>query len=211
MLYKEAVDATTLELLKSLQSREYLKGFNLAGGTALALYNGHRKSVDIDLFSEFSFDSGQILENLDQDYDFILLFSAPNTLRGAVGDTEVDIIAHRYHLINETVTEDNMHIMSEQDIAAMKLNAISTSGQRIKDFTDIYYLLDKYDIKALLGFYMKKYDQKSDLLVLKSLIYFEDAEESEMPVLIKDPGLKWNDIKRKIQEAVIEYTRSNIR
>jgi hypothetical protein len=47
--------------------------------------------------------------------------------------------------------------------------------------------------------------------VLKSLIYFEDVEESEMPVLLKDPGLKWTDIKRKIQEAVIDYTRSNIR
>jgi len=207
MLYKEAVDASTLELLRSLQSKEYLKGFNLAGGTALALYNGHRKSADIDLFSDFSFDTERMLENLNQDFDFVLLFSAPNTLRGAIGDIEVDIIAHRYHLINDPVTEDNINILSEQDIIAMKLNAISTSGQRIKDFIDIYYLLDKYDLKTLLGFYLKKYDQKSDLLVLKSLIYFEDVEESEFPVLLKDPGLKWKDIKRKIEETVINYTR----
>jgi len=207
MLYKEAVDASTLELLRSLQSKEYLKGFNLAGGTALALYNGHRKSADIDLFSDFSFDTERMLENLNQDFDFVLLFSAPNTLRGAIGDIEVDIIAHRYHLINDPVTEDNISILSEQDIIAMKLNAISTSGQRIKDFIDIYYLLDKYDLKTLLGFYLKKYDQKSDLLVLKSLIYFEDVEESEFPVLLKDPGLKWKDIKRKIEETVINYTR----
>jgi len=207
MLYKEAVDASTLELLRSLQSKEYLKGFNLAGGTALALYNGHRKSADIDLFSDFSFDTERMLENLNQDFDFVLLFSAPNTLRGAIGDIEVDIIAHRYHLINDPVTEDNINILSEQDIIAMKLNAISTSGQRIKDFIDIYYLLDKYDLKTLLGFYLKKYDQKSDLLVLKSLIYFEDVEESEFPVLLKDPGLKWKDIKRKIEGTVINYTR----
>jgi len=207
MLYKEAVDASTLELLRSLQSKEYLKGFNLAGGTALALYNGHRKSADIDLFSDFSFDTERMLENLNQDFDFVLLFSAPNTLRGAIDDIEVDIIAHRYHLINDPVTEDNINILSEQDIIAMKLNAISTSGQRIKDFIDIYYLLDKYDLKTLLGFYLKKYDQKSDLLVLKSLIYFEDVEESEFPVLLKDPGLKWKDIKRKIEETVINYTR----
>jgi hypothetical protein len=37
MLYKEAVDASTLELLKSLQSKQYLRGFNLVGGTALAM------------------------------------------------------------------------------------------------------------------------------------------------------------------------------
>jgi len=209
MLYKEAVDDSTLELLRSLQSKEYLKGFNLAGGIALALYNGHRKSADIDLFSDFSFDTAQMLEDLVQDFDFVLLFSAPNTLRGAIDDIEVDIIAHRYHLINDPVTEDNINILSEQDIIAMKLNAISTSGQRIKDFIDIYYLLDKYDLKALLRFYLEKYNQKSDLLVLKSLIYFEDVEESEFPVLLKDPDLKWKDIKRKIEETVIDYTRWN--
>lgn len=74
--------------------------------------------------------------------------------------------------------------MSEPDIIAMKLNAITTSGQRIKDFVDIYYLLDKYDLKTMLGFYLKKYDQQNDLLILKSLICFEDIEESEWPILI---------------------------
>ena len=125
MLYTEAVDASTLELLKSLQSRQYLRGFNLAGGTALALYNGHRKSADIDLFSDFSFDTSMMLENLVQDFDFNLLFSAPNTLKGAISEIEVDIIAHRYKLIFSPLTEDNINILSEQDIIAMKLNAIS--------------------------------------------------------------------------------------
>jgi hypothetical protein len=211
MLYKETVDAPTLGLLRSLQSREYLQGFNLAGGTALALYNGHRKSVDIDLFSDFSFDTAMILENLDQDYDFNLMFSATNTLKGSIGETEVDIIAHRYNLINDPVREDNIVLLSEPDIIAMKLNAISTSGQRIKDFIDIYFLLDKYDLKTMLSFYLGKYNQKNDLLVLKSLIYFDDTEESEWPVMIREPALKWKDVKRKIQKRVLDYTRREIR
>ena len=211
MLYKEAVDASTLELLKSLQSKQYLRGFNLVGGTALALYNGHRKSVDLDLFSDFAFDTSAMLENLVQDFDFILLFSAANTLKGAIGEKEVDIIAHRYNLINDPVKEENISILSEPDIIAMKLNAISTSGQRIKDFVDIYYLLDKYDLKTMLGFYLKKYDQQNDLLILKSLIYFDDIEESEWPILIKEPDLKWKDVKRKIQKKVIDYSRQETR
>lgn len=207
MLYKEAVDPSTLELLKSLQSFRYLHGFYLVGGTALALYNGHRKSVDLDLFSDFAFDTSAMLENLAQDFDFRLLFSAANTLKIAVGETEVDIIAHRYSLLDKPVTEENITLLSEPDIIAMKLNAISTSGQRIKDFVDIYFLLDKYDLKAMLDFYSKKYNQQNDLLILKSLIYFDDVQESEWPVLIKDPGLKWKDVKRKIQRKVIDYSR----
>jgi len=207
MLYKEAVNASTLGLLKSLQQKEYLKGFCLAGGTALALYNGHRRSDVIDLFSDFSFDSSQMLENLRQDFDFALLFSAPNTLKGAIGNIKVDIIAHRYHLINDPVLEDNINILSEPDIIAMKLNAISTSGQRVKDFIDIYYLLERYDLPSMLGYYQTKYCQKNDLLLLKSLIYFDDVEESDWPVMVRDPDLKWKDVKRKIQKKVIAFSR----
>jgi len=181
------------------------------GGSALALYNGHRKSADLDLFSDFAFETSSMLENLDQEFDFRLLFSAVNTLKVAIGETEVDIIAHRYNLLNNPVKEENISILSEPDIIAMKLNAISTSGQRIKDFIDIYFLLDKYDLKAMLGFYLKKYNQENDLLVLKSLIYFDDVQESEWPVMIREPDLKWKDVKRKIQKRVIDYSRQEIR
>jgi hypothetical protein len=81
MLYKEAIDRSTLELLIQLQQKEYLNRFYLAGGTALALRLGHRKSVDIDLFSDFSFDAGNLLEKLSADFNFELFFSAVNTIK----------------------------------------------------------------------------------------------------------------------------------
>lgn len=208
MLHKEAVDETALGLLKSLQSKKYLRGFNLAGGTALSLLNGYRKSVDIDLFSNFAFDTGQMLEILAQDFDFDLLFSATNTLRGSVENIKIDIIAHRYRLLEDPHTEENISILSEPDIIAMKLNAISVSGQRIKDFIDIYYLLDKYDLKSMLYYYQSKYDQENDMLILKSLIYFDDVDETDWPVLIKEPDLRWKDVKRKIERTIINYTRT---
>ena len=207
MLHKEAVDGATLGLLKSLQSKQYLAGFYLAGGTALALYNGHRRSVDIDLFSDFAFNTSQMLENITQDFQFALMFSAPNTLRGTIDNINVDIIAHRYRLVSEPLKGEDFGILSEADIVAMKLNAISTSGQRIKDFIDIYFLLEKYDLKTMLGWYSQKYNQANDLLILKSLIYFDDVEESESPVMIKDPHLKWNVVRLKIEKKVLSFSR----
>ena len=207
MLHKEAVDGATLGLLKSLQSKQYLAGFYLAGGTALALYNGHRRSVDIDLFSDFAFNTSQMLENITQDFQFALMFSAPNTLRGTIDNINVDIIAHRYRLVSEPLKGEDFGILSEADIVAMKLNAISTSGQRIKDFIDIYFLLEKYDLKTMLGWYSKKYNLANDLLILKSLIYFDDVEESEWTVMIKDTDLKWNDVRRKIEKKVLSFSR----
>ena len=60
MLYKETIEGETFDLLKTLMHDERLSDFMLAGGTSLALYLGHRKSIDFDLFTEKSFDAGAI-------------------------------------------------------------------------------------------------------------------------------------------------------
>jgi hypothetical protein len=207
MLHTETIDASILELLKSLQSKDYLKGFYLTGGTALALYLGHRKSVDIDLFSNFGFDVTRLLENINQDFRFQLFYSSANTLRGSIDNVKTDIIAHRYKYIKDPVIYENYFILSEEDIIAMKINAIMTSGQRVKDFIDIYFLLEKYDISDMVKFYKSKYNQENDSLVLKSLIYFDDVDNSDWPILIKNPGLKWAEIKKRIENVVLQYVR----
>ena len=207
MLHPETVDAATLELLKSLQTKEYLKGFYLVGGSALALHLGHRTSVDIDLFSNMSFDASGLLENLLQDYPYKLSLTASNTLKGSIGDIKVDFLAHRYSLIQEPVFFSGIEMLSMPDIAAMKLNAISTSGQRSKDFIDIYYLLDHVNIAEMLTYYKTKYLQDNDTFVLKSLIYFDDVDLSDWPVLVKDPDLKWNTVKKRLEKAVLDYVK----
>jgi Nucleotidyl transferase AbiEii toxin, Type IV TA system len=205
MLFKTAVEPITLELLKSLQSRDYLRGFNLVGGTALAFYMGHRKSVDIDLFSNFTFDASQLIEIIQQDYPLQLFNTASNTIKGSIENVNVDIIAHRYPYLNEPSVIDGIQILSLPDLIAMKLNAISISGQRSKDFVDIYFILEenRFKITDMLKFYQMKYNQRGDMHILKSLIYFEDVDLSGWPVLLKKPLLKWTDVKNKLEKEVL--------
>jgi len=205
MLHTETIDQSTLELLIQLQQKEYLKEFYLVGGTALALKMGHRKSVDLDLFSNFSFDTVQLLENLSADFSFSLFFSANNVLKGSIRGVQIDIVAHRYPLICDPIITDSICMLSVEDIAAMKLNAITVSGQRVKDFIDIYYLLETYSIGEMIGFYKKKYSQYNEANVLKSLCWFREADLSDWPVLIKTPKLGWGTIKKKIKEATGDY------
>jgi len=209
MLHEETVDVSILKLIKSLQSKEYLKGFFLTEGSALALYLGHRKSIDIDLFSNFEFDTARMLENISHDFRFQLFYSAANTLRGSIGNIKTDIIAHRYPYIKEPVIFDNYSVLSIEDIIAMKLNAIMTSGQRIKDFIDIYFLLGKYSITDMLSFYKSKYSQENDTLILKSLIYFDEVDVYDWPVIIKNPLLKWDGVKKRIEKAVLNYVKKS--
>lgn len=205
MLHKETISRGTLDLLKQLQNKEYLKGFYLAGGTALALQIGHRTSVDIDLFSDFSFNTAYVLENLTNDFGFNLFFSSINTLRGSIKDVQVDIMAHRYPLIFTPVFLDNISLLSTEDIIAMKLNAITTNGQRVKDFIDIYFLLKKYTLAEMIGFYKRKYADYNEVNVLKSLTWYEDVDLSGWPVLLQNPELKWQEITKKLINDTRKY------
>ena len=205
MLHKETISRGTLDLLKQLQNKEYLRGFNLAGGTALALQIGHRTSVDIDLFSDFSFNTAYVLENLTNDFGFNLFFSSINTLRGSIKDVQVDIMAHRYPLIFTPVFLDNISLLSTEDIIAMKLNAITTNGQRVKDFIDIYFLLKKYTLAEMIGFYKRKYADYNEVNVLKSLTWYEDVDLSGWPVLLQNPELKWQEITKKLINDTRKY------
>ncbi len=205
MLYKKTVESTTLELLNNLQAKGYLKGFYLVGGTALALRIGHRRSIDLDLFSNFSFDVVQLLEKLSADFNFNLFFSAENTIKGSIDSVKLDILAHRYPLVAEPVVEEGIKFLSTQDIIAMKLNAISGSGQRVKDFIDIYYLLRKFSLEQMIGFYKEKYTQYNEVSVLKSLVYFDDIDFGDWPEMLTEQELKWDAVKNKLEKTVRNY------
>jgi len=206
MLHTQTLSSKTLELLKSLQSRDYLTGFHLAGGTALALYYGHRKSIALALFTNKGFDTHRVLENLHQHYAFQLYHTAPNTLKGNIQDVNVDLIAHRYPYLENPVEADGVSLASDKDILAMKLNAISVSGERVKDFVDVWFALKKHSLKEMIGFYKQKYGQESAAHVLKSLTFFDDVDLAGWPVLLKEQYLSWDRLKKDIENEVLAYT-----
>jgi cephalosporin-C deacetylase-like acetyl esterase len=89
----------------------------------------------------------------------------------------------------------------------MKLNAISISGQRIKDFIGIFYLLKVYSIDDMIRFYKTKYATFNEVNVLKSLTWFEDIDHSDMPLLLENPKLKWAEVTKKIRQETQKYLR----
>jgi hypothetical protein len=204
MLQTQPVSEKTLELIVSLQQLPELSSFVLVGGTALALQIGHRTSIDIDLFSTESFDVEEITELLVSNFGFQILSQQKNTLRGIISGVMTDIITHPYPFI-EIVHENGIRMASRKDIAAMILNAISVSGERFKDFVDIYFLLDFFSLSEMIEFYNTKYSQKGSLHVIRSLIYFNDINESDKPAFIQQKNLTLSKIKKRILQSVQDF------
>jgi predicted nucleotidyltransferase component of viral defense system len=190
----------TLSLLQRLQQDPLLNDYFLVGGTALALQIGHRFSVDLDLFSQSSFDTQQLTQHLENNYYFQLLSVAPNTVMALVENVKVDFITHAYPLVKELLLENGLRFASSLDIAAMKLNAIAHSGQRIKDFYDIYFLLEYFSLKDLLDAYVIKYSKSNPIIALKGLTYFDDIRlEEDKPILRKKRSFA--TVKRRLEQA----------
>jgi hypothetical protein len=194
-LYTDTVSPELLNLLQKLLDEEALRSFALAGGTALALRFGHRTSIDLDLFTSESFDVPAVAGLLKQKYGLREAATAQNTLRGIINGIKIDLIAHRYPLLKPFEETGGIRMFSCEDIAAMKLNAITNRGCK-KDFWDYAELLRIYSRYEMLSFFARKYANDSLWNVEKSLTWFDDAENDPDPRDLH--GRNWEEIKRTV-------------
>ena len=206
MLYLSTVDTPALELLKFLMTIKEFKHLRLVGGTALALQLGHRKSIDLDLFGEIEFEGIQPAKVFDKYLgDVVFIKKSQNINILSIAQVKVDFVNYSYPWLCRFLVIDGIRLAHIRDIAAMKLSAITGRGSR-KDFIDLFFLLQKYSLKEMLGFYNQKYFDGSAYLVLKSLTYFEDAEnDPDVEMLAK---VSWPEVKQHILQSVNEFNQS---
>ena len=198
MLYTDAIKGETFELLKTLMQDEQLSGFKLAGGTSLALYLGHRKSIDFDLFTEKLFDASSLEKHLIETYDFKVDFLEKNTVKGSLNDIKIDFISHNYPYVEDPLTtKDGIRLYGMKDIAAMKLSAIADDGSRLKDFIDVAFLSTKLSLSDMLKAYQQKYKNSNPMRPLKGLSYFEDINFNEPIQMIRDQYV-WEKIRKRL-------------
>ena len=200
MLHYETVEPHTLELLKDLMCKDYLQQFVLVGGTALALQLGHRKSIDLDLFTVSDFRSDELNAELTGEYAIQVVTQMPQTLICQINQIKVDFIRFKYPYIRELIQVDGIRMAAMEDIAAMKLDAITGRGSK-KDFYDLYALLAHYDLPMLLDFYQAKYAHQTTFHVLRSIAYFADAEHDPDPIVL-DRSTTWVMVKKRIEQAI---------
>jgi len=178
--------------------------FYLGGGTALAIYLGHRRSIDLDWFTRERFqDSMTFAQALrDAGIAFETDQTAPGTLHGQVQGVRVSLLEFRYPLLSPLVRwdETGVFLASLDDLACMKLSAIAQRGSK-KDFFDVYTLCKAHrPLEQLLNLYMEKFSVNDITPVLYGLVYFDDAEEEPDPFLLQN--IQWAQVKKAVRNWV---------
>lgn len=206
-MHSESINSETKRVLEKIAKSPIASGFYLAGGTALAIQLGHRESIDLDWFSEIEFLNSKVKEEFSGIGKFELTSEEEGTVHGTADDVKVSFLRYPYKLLFPLVSFSGINLADERDISAMKIDAVSSRGSK-KDFIDIFFLLQKYSLDELFGFFEKKFPNihYNKLHVLKSLVYFEAAESEPMPKMIEKA--EWEGIKKEIAEKVNNFLKS---
>ena len=203
-----------LEALTSNAKNLWLKlgnfpDFVLAGGTALALQIGHRKSVDFNFFSDKKIKRALLkkVERVFKNEKIEILVNNPEEPSLIIGSTQITFLEYPFHNITKPKIFEGVKIMSILDIAASKAY---TMGRRAtyKDYIDVYFILfKKY---CSLGQIMKTAEKKyggasfifNSRLFLEQLLYLKDVEPAPITFLGKSvsPDTVENFFRQEIKK-----------
>jgi hypothetical protein len=180
------------------------EGFYLAGGTGLALQIGHRDSIDFDFFKKDDYDTAFLINKLESvfiDHELSITQQDKNTVSCSVDNNiRLSFFSYNYALLKPLTGTDYFQLASIEDIACMKLSAIMSRAAE-KDYVDLYFILQQISLDNLLDSCRKKYRSLDEMIILKSLLFFEDVQKEH--ILFKEGHkVSLKQIKKCFQESV---------
>ena len=215
-LHYETVSKPLLECLQKLMTNKVFDDFVLVGGTALSLQLGHRISIDIDLFTANDYGSmnlEDIKNSLMTTFSFTDCLETLNERNLGyivyVGNSPSEKIKldlfYTEEFITPIVQQDGLRLASLQDLAAMKMAAI-TNNKRKKDFWDIHELLEYFTLEEMLQYGLQRshYALNTDDIINSMCNCFEISQDSVITCL---KGKYWELIVDDLRMAVEQYRK----
>ena len=212
-LHYETVSPMLKDILCELMENELFSPFRLVGGTNLSLRYGHRKSVDIDLFTDAAYGSLDftVFENWLKlrfpyydcpDKTSIVAFGRSYYIGASANDCIKLDLMYTDPFLEPVETIDGIRLAKVRDIIAMKMNVVLRGGRK-KDFWDLHLLLDKYTLPEMFAIHAVRHKwEHTDTELLNQWTNFNMADKDFEPICLL--GKNWDDIKLDIIDAAEE-------
>lgn len=210
-MYVDVLPLKTKRALEKLADSDFFTqtGAYLAGGTALTIFLGHRHSHDLDFFTSKDFNEEQTSQFISDIGRLNIEKTGWKTILGTFDGIKFSLFHYKYPLIaTQKKFLKTANLASLKDIAAMKIEAIAKRGTK-RDFIDLYYLSKQFPLRMMLEFYDQKFQNlaSNKIYILRSLVYFADAEPDKMPEMIKDT--LWTDIMEFFKTEVRKLSETS--
>lgn len=207
----EILPPQTKKALDFLSAEAWLEESNwyLADGTALALQAGTRKSYDLDFFTpESEFNGNLLLANFLRTTDWKTELVEKNTIYGELFGSKISFLSNPLFLPGwELARHGAVSVLSPVDIAVMKIIAVSQRGRK-RDFYDLYWCARNLEtLKDLILRLPAQYPSVAHNYhhILKSLVYFQDADSDPDPVICFQAS--WKEIRSFFQKEIPQIAK----
>jgi len=195
MFHKEVLNGKQTELLPLIG--EFKREYYLVGGTAIALYLGHRRSIDFDLFKFAPLNRKKNLERVQSSgFPSIVTWNVTDQMNLVVNEVKVTFFQYPFQIKANNSFDNIIRLPELLNLAAMKAYELGRRS-KWKDYVDLYFLLKKkFSIDEISQRAIEIYgDLFSDKLFRSQLSYFEDVDYSEevdyiIPSPPSDDGIK---------------------
>lgn len=180
--------------------------YYLAGGTALALCIGHRKSVDLDYFILKPVDTLALKTRIDEVFaqsKVEILFEQKNTLWCMINGVKVSFISRFDILLEPVQTVECFRIAGIKDITVMKLSAVC-GREEYKDYFDLACIAKVSDVRSWVSWWQQVYptqDMTSWIVALSAV-----GSVQKIPLDITE-SFKTRDVSKDIKSIVEEVTK----
>lgn len=178
-MHKEVLSENQIALFPLV--RQFKREFYLAGGTALALYLGHRRSIDFDFFKPPSLNHYKVVSKIAKaGYPYRIDLRIEGQLNLNIRNVKFTFLEYPFIVEAKNKYEDCFRLPELIDLASMKAYAL---GRRSKwrDYVDMYFILkDYFSIDQISERAFQIFDQLfSEKLFRAQLCYFHDVDHSE--------------------------------
>lgn len=180
--------------------------YYLAGGTALALYIGHRKSVDLDYFIAKPIDTLALKNKLTLVFPKAtveIIFETKNTLWCIIDGVKVSFISRLENPLEPVKSVDFFRLASIKDITVMKLVAIC-GREEYKDYFDLACLAKETDVRSWISWWQEVYPEQDIMSWVVALSAVDSIQK--IPLEITENFMK-KDVSDIIKNIVHEITK----
>ena len=202
-MHSEILSPNQQELLPLL--KVFKKEFYLVGGTAVALYIGHRRSIDFDLFKFAPIKPKSLVTKISESgFSYDVTRRVTEQLNVTIHNVKFTFYEYPFQIESPTSFEGVLRMPTIVDLAAMKAYALGRRS-KWKDYVDLYFILkEMYTIKQISDRASVIFDQLfSQKLFRAQLSFFTDIDYSE-PIEYLGIPIPEKEIKEFLTEKAID-------
>lgn len=174
--------------------------FYLAGGTAIALQLGHRRSIDFDLFSSQEIDQRKIRNIIAKKHRIqSVIIDNQDEYTVIVDGVKLTFLHYPFKVRPVKRLNDCIRFPDLASLAAMKAYALGRRA-KWKDYVDLYWIMERQDgilpiIEKAKTIFNAEFNEKN---FRQELAYFKDIDHTEEVDWLSGFKISDKQIKKKL-------------